>query len=226
MEDNVWTKLALSYDKVLVQWSLYQEIRDYALRNLNEAHEICDIGCGSGILASDFAMLGKRVYGIDNNPHMLGIARNKEKSPLKGELIFKEGNALRLEFPDNMFDGVVSVNLIFYVNDPKQMLKEAYRVLRPGKSFVIIGPCPDLDIEKIAGHCYNEFSQRGALPEFKEDLDNMAKCNRMMKAEGQIKNVYRAAELKNILMNVGFNEVLDSGEHIYLGGSYAITVRK
>lgn len=226
MEDSVWTKLAISYDEVLVQWSLYQEIRDYALAGLSESYNICDIGCGSGIIASDLARMGKMVYGVDNNPHMLDRAKSKETEELKGRLNLKEGDALNLEFQDNTFDGVVSVNVIFYVESPEQLLKEAYRVLQQGKKLVIIGPKPNLDIEKIANHCYNEFAQKGILPEFKEHLDNMAKCNRMMKSEGQIKNTYEVNELEHILRKVGFSEIIKTSEHLYLGGSYAITVKK
>lgn len=226
MEDSVWTQLAVSYDEVLVHWSLYQEIRDYAISNLSNAQKICDIGCGSGIIASDLARMGKNVYGIDNNPHMLAIAQSKGTAELKGKLNFKEGDALNLEFPDNMFDGIVSVNVIFYVKYPEQLLKEAYRILQPEKKLVLIGPKPDLDIEKIANHCYNEFAQKGTLPEFKGHLDNMAKCNRMMKSEGQIKNVYELNEIEDILKSVGFSEINNSSEHIYLGGSYAITAKK
>lgn len=226
MENNVWTDLALSYDEVLVQWSLYQEIRNYALEWLSASNKICDIGCGSGIITSDLARMGKTVYGIDNNPHMLEIARRKEIGELKRRLNFKEGDALNLEFPDNTFDGVVSVNVIFYVKEPEQLLKEAYRILLPEKKLVLIGPRPTLNIEKIASHCYNEFAQKGTLPEFRGHLDNMAKCNRMMKSEGQIKNVYEIKEIELILKSTGFSEIINTCDCLYLGGSYAITAKK
>ncbi len=86
-----------------------------------------DLCCGHGILAKAALARGAEVVGVDFSPAMLELAR--ARAP---EASFQEGNAMNLAFDADSFDAVVVGFGIPHVPDPKQVLVEAARVLRPG----------------------------------------------------------------------------------------------
>lgn len=96
--------------------------------------KVLDLGCGSGINLVYLAKHGFEVYGIDNSPTAIKIAKNwiKEKS-LKADLkinnIYK-----RLPYKDNLFDAVISIKTIHHarIKNIRKATKEIERVLKPG----------------------------------------------------------------------------------------------
>jgi len=227
IKEDIWTELSKSYDEVLTRWSLYQEIRNRVINNFAQENKIYDQGCGSGILTIDLALHGKEVYGIDSNPHMLARAFEKiKKHSLEDKVFIKEGEILDKHFEDNTFDGIISNNVLYYVDNPKRLLEEAFRVLKKDKKIMIVGPKDDLNVEKIATHCYTEFQDKGLLPEFQKHFDNVVECNKWLKENSKIKNTYTAEELSEILIKIGFSEILEKKEDIYLGFNYYILAKK
>lgn len=112
---------------------------------LQQAHEgdtLLELGCGTGddarILAGFVGSSG-RVIGVDNSEAMIAEARRRaEGSGLPVE--YRIGDADRLEFPDDTFDGCRSERVFQHLPDPRRALAEVIRVTRPGGRIVIADP--------------------------------------------------------------------------------------
>ena len=111
--------------------------------------KVLDAGCGRGLLAIGAAKRLKsgRVTAIDTwNPHVLSgnsAEAAKENAKLEGvgeKVRFEPGNLLKLVYPENNFDVVMSSLAIRNLSDAKdraQAVKEMYRVLKPGGRLLI-----------------------------------------------------------------------------------------
>lgn len=95
---------------------------------------ILDAGCGTGIFTLDLLSHGSEVVGLDISLPMLMRAREK----LKGypfQIVF--GDILNLPFSENVFDKVVSVTALEFIEDPKGAVKELFRVTKKKGSVVV-----------------------------------------------------------------------------------------
>ncbi|MFX0203216.1 MAG: class I SAM-dependent methyltransferase [Candidatus Hodarchaeota archaeon] len=106
------------------------------LRDLDipEDPVVLDVGCGTGI--STFKMMELcenkgAFYGIDISKGMVDEARKNAKSLGYTNVSFKRGDAESLDFPDDMFDCVISNYTLHWVPDKRQAFAEMYRVLKP-----------------------------------------------------------------------------------------------
>ncbi len=91
-----------------------------------------DAGCGTGsITASMMRYVGNggNVIGVDINAKALEIARGRYSMP---GLQFVEGDLYAMSFPENTFDFVFSHGVLIHCQTPLAILKELYRVLKPG----------------------------------------------------------------------------------------------
>ena len=94
---------------------------------------ILEAGCGDGKYVFYLEKLGYEVYGVDFVEEV--IAKNKiisEESGVGNSSRFKVMDICKLEFPDNYFDGYLSMGVIEHFQDPTIPLIDAYRVLKKG----------------------------------------------------------------------------------------------
>lgn len=97
-----------------------------------------DVACGTGDLALTlFEVTGARVIGTDFCRPMLEIARGKA-SREQSAVPFVEGDALRLPFPDDSFDGVTIAFGLRNLASVPGGLKELLRVAKPGGMVVVL----------------------------------------------------------------------------------------
>ena len=91
---------------------------------LSKDSSILDVGCGKGFMLHDFAELipGIKVEGIDISTYAIENAIEDMKP------FVKVGNAKKLEYPDNSFDLVISINTVH--NLPLEECKEALREIQ------------------------------------------------------------------------------------------------
>jgi SAM-dependent methyltransferase len=94
---------------------------------------LLDIGCGSGWSTHALACAGYDASGIDLNAHGF------EASPLRN-MRLQEGSALKIPFPDETFDVVVSFQVIEHLPSPERALEEMARVCRAGGVICVVGP--------------------------------------------------------------------------------------
>ena len=126
-------------------------LRDAAIFMLGNVSnkKVLDVGCGWGLYAITLAKMGAVVYGQDINEDYITKAKQLIAS-IELEGTFKVGNAKELLFEDNFFDAVFSGDFFEHktLEDKKAVIKEVYKVLKPGGIFVI--KTPNLTYLKIS----------------------------------------------------------------------------
>ena len=99
--------------------------------------KVLDIGYGNGYLLQYIYKKNKiDMYGIDISEDMKVMATKRNKQAMKnGQLFLQIGDCCNLNYEDNMFSSVSSINTIYFWSDTIKGLSEIKRVLKPGKSF-------------------------------------------------------------------------------------------
>src|SRR5256884_2510100 len=111
-----------------------------ALANLNPGETVLDLGSGGGI---DVLLSAKRVgptgkaYGLDMTDEMLALARENQRKSGVQNVEFLKGEIEQIPLPDNSVDVIISNCVINLSGDKRKVLKEAYRVLKPGGRFAV-----------------------------------------------------------------------------------------
>src|SRR5262249_24509567 len=121
-------------DEPLSFWDLIGK-RTVTNLKLPAGAKVLDIGCGTGASALPAAQaVGKNglVVGVDLAARLLGRARTKARAAGLDNIEFRLADMTALNYPDASFDVVVSVFSIFFVPDMEGLVRELWRMVRPG----------------------------------------------------------------------------------------------
>jgi SAM-dependent methyltransferase len=155
-----------------------------ALARLNPGETVLDLGSGGGI---DVLLSAKRVgptgfaYGLDMTDEMLALAEANRKKAGVENVKFLKGYLEDIPLPDNAVDVIISNCVINLAADKRVVLKEAFRVLKPGGRFAV-----------------SDVVTQGDAPE--------AILRSMEAWTGCIAGALRDTEYKSILAEVGFTD--------------------
>jgi len=119
-DPQAWADLAEAHNR-----PLFEAVLDAA--KVGQKTAVLDVGCGSGLALVLAEARGAIPSGLDVSPGLLQIARDRLP-----EAVLREGDMESLPFADAAFDAVTGINAFQFAGDPRQALREAARVVRPG----------------------------------------------------------------------------------------------
>src|SRR6266481_5795544 len=166
-----------------------------ALAKLQAGEVVLDLGSGGGI---DVLLSAKRVgrtgkaYGLDMTDEMLGLARENQRKAGVANVEFLKGEIEHIPLPDGSVDVIISNCVINLSADKRRVLREAFRVLKPGGRFAV-----------------SDVVVRGAVP---------AAVRRSMELwVGCVAGALEEAEYQRLLAEAGFDGIGVEPTRIYQG---------
>ncbi|MCQ9207630.1 MAG: class I SAM-dependent methyltransferase, partial [Omnitrophica bacterium] len=135
-------KEVIGYDRelrVYYLWLCWPHIKN-VLKSVKEIRKqgkkqisILDMGCGTGRVCIGIAKRAGsncKIYGVDLSENMLEVAsKNAKQEKVEDKIVFRNADALKLEFEDNYFDIVSSSNMLHHQEDPGPLLMEMRRLV-------------------------------------------------------------------------------------------------
>ena len=181
-----------------------------ALATLQAGETVLDLGSGGGI---DVLLSARRVgpsgkaYGLDMTDEMLALARENQRKAGLSNVEFLKGEIENIPLPDNSVDVIISNCVINLSGDKDRVLREAFRVLKPGGRFAVS------DIVKRDGTHVPEQVQRnlelwagcvaGALSD-REYVEKLAGAG-FVQPSIEVTRVYRAEEARSFIESAGLD---------------------
>ncbi len=182
-----------------------------ALAELRSGEVVLDLGSGGGI---DVLLSARRVgemgkaYGVDMTDEMLELARRNQQEAGVSNAEFLKGSIEDVPLPDNSVDVVISNCVINLSTDKDSVLREAYRVLRPGGRFAV----SDIVIQ-------------GVLPEeLRQNLEAWAGCVAGALHEDEYRGKLAAAGFTDI--DVEVTRAFEDEEMIQLARDLGVPVKE
>lgn len=132
-------------DKLIGDWTTKHEEAEQVVGDFTRragplaGRTVLDVGCGNGTFMAAFSRAGASVKGLEVNPVLVQIAQETfGKEGVVAEALLYDGAVF--PFQDGSFDYAFSVSVLEHVTDPKQVLSEVCRVLKPGGRFYLAFP--------------------------------------------------------------------------------------
>ena len=185
-----------------------------ALAELRAGEVVLDLGSGGGI---DVLLSARRVgptgkaYGLDMTDEMLALARANQREAGVTNVEFLKGEIEHIPLPDNSVDVIISNCVINLSADKRQVLAEAFRVLKPGGRFAVSDIVRRKEMPERVARSMELWAGciAGALGET-EYVDLLREAG-FESAAVETQRVYRAADARSFLAEAAFsNEELDT----------------
>lgn len=140
---DVWDKVSERYRNIDVSAPDHKAALEHflAIAGPPTGRSFCEVGSGSGTTSATLARMGARITLVDISPKSLAFARRHfEGARLGADYAIQDG--LRLGFRDGSFDVVWNGGVIEHFTDDGKvaLIREMYRVTRPGGLLLIVVP--------------------------------------------------------------------------------------
>jgi ubiquinone/menaquinone biosynthesis C-methylase UbiE len=111
----------------------------WCVANAELGENILELGPGPGLTTDVLRVMAKRMWAIEIDPTLAEALRARMQAANIDNVNVVTGDATAMPFPDGQFSAAVSFTMLHHLPNPKmqdQLLREAWRVLRPGGVFV------------------------------------------------------------------------------------------
>ena len=180
------------------------------LADLSPGEVVLDLGSGAGL---DVLLSARRVapdghaYGVDMTDEMLHLARQNRDKPGVTNATFLKGSIEAVPLPDASVDVVISNCVINLAEDKRAVIKEAFRVLKPGGRLAVADM---VELEPLT-------------PEVKKSLDTWAGCVSGTIPIDEYRSTLVEAGFENPTFDVHFTQSL--AEKGTIGSAYIRAVK-
>lgn len=133
-------------------------LKAYSGKNPSQT-KVLDFGCGSGILVEELSRKGYQSYGLDISEEAIKFGK------LQGIKNLGIIDAHKIDFPDNTFDAVVTLDVLEHLEDEEWALNEISRVLKPGGTAVVMVPAYMFlwGVQDEVAHHYRRYTKGSLL---------------------------------------------------------------
>ncbi|HEY7517885.1 MAG TPA: class I SAM-dependent methyltransferase [Methylomirabilota bacterium] len=138
----------LVYDYIYEQFRPYQQLQSEVLElvaagvpagTLKRDVHVLEIGCGPGNFTFVLAEAGFNAIGLESYAALVELAREKRRAKRLANLAFRHGDlADGAGIREASFDEVVNIHSLYVHPEPETLLKEAYRILKPGGHAIFV----------------------------------------------------------------------------------------
>ena len=218
---QVFEKIYANYDHMnsIISFKRHLKWRKDVMSRMNvlEGSKALDVCCGTGDWSFSLAeAVGEsgEVMGLDFSQNMLSVAKKRNEEASYKNVSFIHGNAMELPFEDNSFDYVTIGFGLRNVPDYMQVLREMYRVVKPGGKVVCLETShPTLPVYKQLYYFYFRYIMPLFGKLFAKSYQEYAWLQESAK-DFPDKN-----ELKKMFQEAGFRNIVVKG---YTGGVAAM----
>ena len=109
-----------------------------ALLKIHQFDVVADLGAGEGTAAQLFAQRAEHVIAVDNSPKMVEFGKSLAEKHQLPNLDFRLGEIEELPIDSNTVDLALFSQALHHAQNPAQAIIEAYRILKPGGTLVIL----------------------------------------------------------------------------------------
>jgi len=144
---------------------IVQDILKFFIRTENKKPKILDFGCGSGYFVSKLQANGYDSYGLDISSEAIQYGKNQDIKNL--DVI----DSHKINFPDNYFDAVLSLDVMEHLEDESWAIKEIERVLNKNGIAVVMAPAFKFlwGVQDEASHHYKRYRINDLIGKFQQN---------------------------------------------------------
>ncbi len=139
-------------------------LAEYLTKREKNITKLLDFGCGSGIFVEELSKRGFDAHGVDISDEAVRFGA------LQGIKNLSVMDSHKIDFPDNTFDVILSMDVLEHLEDEDWALKEIERVLKPEGIFVVMVPAYMFmwGVQDEVAHHYRRYTKGGLLSAVKK----------------------------------------------------------
>ena len=136
MDEDPYRRVAGIYDRLFEPLNRRLRLLGVRMFPPEQNMKVLDVGCGTGVHLDVYRRSGCELYGIDNSPSMLDVARNR----LGEDADLRLGDATEMPYESNTFDLIVCMLVLHEMNQRTRMsvITEMKRVLKTDGHILLI----------------------------------------------------------------------------------------
>ena len=207
--DFVFASYARAYDAVLLELPNYRAAVEQhcSLIAPRPSMKILDVGAGTGNVTVRLLEAGAYVTAVDRSPEMLSILANKCVK-YKYLLTRITHDCSDLSMLKDEFDVANILLVLFSVEQPRLVLRQAVRELRPGGMLVVTEPNRTFNLETLLDEAEQNLRNNGRFDSLREQWELVKKVNRSF--ETVLRNGWKAENVEAELRLLGWEDITHS----------------